>query len=163
MKKLIFCLFLVQAFFYSGCKKEKDIIQASGTVEITEVDVASKVAGRVTKIYVKKSDSVKAGDTLAEIDDRIINAQYDEAKAIYTQADEDFQRVKNLYGSNSVTKQKYDQTEALYTQTKARLEEAEIMKEETRIKAPWNGVIIDKYVEEGELVAQLVLYLRSGI
>lgn len=162
MKKVIGFMFLVQAIFFSGCKKEKDVIQASGTIEITEVDIASKIAGRVTKIYVGKSDSVKTGDLLAEIDDKMINAQYNEAKAVYIQADEDFQRVKNLYGSNSVTKQKYDQSEALYNQVKARLEQAEIMKEETKIKAPWSGVIIDKYVEEGELVSQLAPLFTLG-
>ncbi|MDD2890989.1 MAG: efflux RND transporter periplasmic adaptor subunit [bacterium] len=161
MKKGLYFITIILMCVCNGCK-EKDYIEASGTIEIKELDVASKIAGRVTKIYVQKGDNVEKDKILAEIDDRIINAQYDEAKAVYTQAEEDFKRVSALYKSNSIPKQKYDQSEAFYNQIKAKLTQAEIMKEETKIKAPWDGTIINKYVEEGELISQLAPLLTLG-
>lgn len=144
-----------------GCKN-KSAVEMSGNIEIRDVDIASRVAGRVMKIYVEKGDSVEAGALLADIDDKLVNAQYDEAKAYFEQAEKDYKRAKDLYGSSTATKQQFEQAETFYSQAKARLTQAETMKEEAKVRAPWSGVIIDKYVEEGELVSQLVPLFTLG-
>lgn len=159
MKKTI--NFLIVFLCLTGCKT-KDTIEVSGTIEIRETDIASRVAGRIIKLHTDKGDSVKTGQLLAEIDDKLVNAQYDEAKAVCDQAGKDYKRAKDLYGSSSTTKQQYEQAETFYNQAKARLIQAETMKEEAKVKAPWTGVIIDKYIEEGELVSQLVPLFTIG-
>ncbi len=56
-------------------------IQASGTVEAVEVNVASQTAGRVQEVYVSEGDTVAAGDPLFRLEDDLLNAQRRTAQA----------------------------------------------------------------------------------
>jgi HlyD family secretion protein len=53
----------------------------NGRVEGTEVDVATKFAGRVTELLVREGDAVKAGQVIARLDDRALRAQLAAARA----------------------------------------------------------------------------------
>ena len=48
----------------AGCSGRDKGIRGSGTIELDEVDIASLVGGRVTRVLVNEGDSVLAGDTL---------------------------------------------------------------------------------------------------
>lgn len=56
-------------------------IQASGTIEATQVDVAPKMAGRVIKIAVREGDLVRFGQVVAELDRAEVDAQLAQARA----------------------------------------------------------------------------------
>lgn len=61
-------------------------VSGNGRIEATEIDVATKVAGRVAEILVQEGDFVKAGQVLATMDTRSMEAQRDEATARRQQA-----------------------------------------------------------------------------
>ena len=54
-------------------------VRGNGRIEATEVDVAAKAAGRVAEILVNEGDFVKAGDVIAKMDTRAIDAQLAQA------------------------------------------------------------------------------------
>lgn len=54
---------------------------ANGRIEATEVDVASKLAGRLVDILVDEGDFVEAGQTLARMDTQVLEAQLSQAQA----------------------------------------------------------------------------------
>ena len=56
-------------------------IWGNGRVEATEIDVATKLAGRVMTIVVKEGDFVRAGQPLAQMQVDVLAAQRDEARA----------------------------------------------------------------------------------
>ena len=56
-------------------------IQASGTIEATQVDVASKIAGRIIKLAVREGDRVHSGQVVAELDAAEVEAQLAQARA----------------------------------------------------------------------------------
>ena len=56
-------------------------IQASGTIEATQVGVAPKIAGRVIKIAVREGEQVEAGQLVAELDAAEVDAQARQAQA----------------------------------------------------------------------------------
>ncbi|WP_454722767.1 MULTISPECIES: HlyD family secretion protein [Cupriavidus] len=58
----------------------------NGRIEATEVDVATKLAGRVDDILVFEGDFVKAGQPLARMQVQVLQAQRDEARAQHQQA-----------------------------------------------------------------------------
>jgi HlyD family secretion protein len=60
--------------------------RGNGRIEATEVDVATKLAGRVSEIFVFEGDFVKAGQPLARMQAQTLKAQYDEAVAQHQQA-----------------------------------------------------------------------------
>ncbi|HEX2963238.1 MAG TPA: efflux RND transporter periplasmic adaptor subunit [Ignavibacteriales bacterium] len=69
--------------FVLGCGNgnDKNTIEASGTIEATNVTVSSKVAGQVQKIYKDEGDNVKAGDTLLTVDHDLLSIQLNQALA----------------------------------------------------------------------------------
>ena len=56
-------------------------VRGNGRIEATEVDIAAKAAGRVAEILVNEGDFVKAGDVIAKMDTRAIDAQLAQARA----------------------------------------------------------------------------------
>lgn len=69
--------------FIWGCGggNDKNTIDASGTIEATNVTVSSKVAGQVQKIYRDEGEAVKSGDTLIAVDHDLLAIQLDQAAA----------------------------------------------------------------------------------
>ncbi len=65
----------------------RDLIQASGRIEVTEVSVSSKVTGRVTKRYVDEGTDVKAGQLIAELEGEELEAQLRQAGAALQSAE----------------------------------------------------------------------------
>jgi HlyD family secretion protein len=65
----------------------RDIIQASGRIEVTEVGVSSKVTGRVTKRYVDEGTDVKAGQLIADLEGEDLEAQLRQAQATLQSAE----------------------------------------------------------------------------
>ena len=61
-------------------------ISGNGRIAATEIDVATKLAGRVKEILVNEGEFVKAGQTLAQMQVDVLDAQRDEARAQSRQA-----------------------------------------------------------------------------
>ena len=61
-------------------------ISGNGRVEATDIDIATKLAGRVQNILVDEGDFVKAGQPLAQMQVDVLDAQRDEARAQSAQA-----------------------------------------------------------------------------
>ncbi|HXX82991.1 MAG TPA: HlyD family efflux transporter periplasmic adaptor subunit [Casimicrobiaceae bacterium] len=59
---------------------------SNGRIEATEIDVATKLPGRLKDIYVKEGELVKAGQVVAQMDVETLEAQRAEARAKLDQA-----------------------------------------------------------------------------
>lgn len=128
-------------------------ITASGTVEVREVDVASRISSRVASLNVEEGASVAKGQLLAVLDDSIVSAQRDAAAAMYKNSADIYNRSKNMFETSSISQQQFDLSRTNYISASSQLKQAEVMTEEALLKAPWDGVILKKYVEVGELVS----------
>ncbi|KDB06482.1 secretion protein HlyD family protein [Burkholderia sp. lig30] len=62
------------------------LVSGNGRIEATEIDVATKLPGRVSAMLVDEGDFVKAGQPLAKMDVVVLQAQIDEARAKQQQA-----------------------------------------------------------------------------
>lgn len=65
-------------------KPEKELFQ--GQADATTLRISGKLMGRVTDIYVKEGDKVRAGDTLAHIHSSLADAQLQQAMAVQQSA-----------------------------------------------------------------------------
>src|SRR5262245_20092560 len=82
MARLLAALgFLAVSALFAGCGGSERGARGSGTIEMDEVDVASLVGGRVTRIAVQEGDSVHAGDTLAVLDQGEVAASVEMRRA----------------------------------------------------------------------------------
>ncbi len=62
------------------------LVSGNGRIEATEIDLATKLSGRVVEILVNEGDFVKAGQPLAQMQIDVLTAQFDEARAQSQQA-----------------------------------------------------------------------------
>ncbi|MGD0566747.1 MAG: efflux RND transporter periplasmic adaptor subunit [Candidatus Goldiibacteriota bacterium] len=139
---------LLPKFFHNTPK-----VTASGTVEITEVDVSSRISSRITTLEKDEGQEVKKGETMADLDDSIVAAQKDAAAAVFVNARDIYNRSKNLFDTQSISQQQFDSAQAAFVSAQAQLKEAQVMLDEAAVKAPWSGIILKKHVEAGELVS----------
>ena len=190
----------------------QDEIDGSGTVEGTDFRVGSEVSGKVNRIWVDEGSPVRNGDTLMAIDPTEYQAQLKQslanaeaaeanyrlalegsrkedilqAEATYHAAEADYNRSKDLFASNTITRKQYDDAEARYitsqqtyeklirglrrdeiTVARARRDQAVAQADLSRkrvrdciILAPSTGVVTLKSVEVGELVSSGASLLR---
>ena len=69
---------------------------SNGRIEATEVDIATKTAGRIDTILVKEGQVVRQGDVLARMDTRVLNEQRLEAAAQIKEAESAIAAAKAL-------------------------------------------------------------------
>ncbi|MBN1823469.1 MAG: efflux RND transporter periplasmic adaptor subunit [Endomicrobiales bacterium] len=139
--------------FGAGCGSNGKNISASGTIEIREVDLASRISSRVEELYADEGKSVKKGEVLARLDERIVRAQKETAEAFHAQSKANFERSRRLFDSKSITREQFDAAQAGFIKAESDLKQARIMFDESKILAPWDGIVIKKNVETGELVS----------
>lgn len=61
---------------------------ANGRIEAAEIDIATKVAGRIVEVMVHEGDLVKQGQPLARLDSRQLEAQLAAAESAVRQAEQ---------------------------------------------------------------------------
>ena len=115
-------------------------LTASGTIEVTDVTVSSKVVARVLEVKVDEGSQVKAGDTLAVLDPSELQQALNGAQAKYQIAKDDFARNKQLMSDKMISPQQYDAASSAMDVAKAALDTAQIQLDNAVIKAPIAGV-----------------------
>lgn len=126
---------------------------AGKTKAAEEVNVAFRVSGPLTRVFVKEGDYVSAGQVIAEMDDRDYKVQLTATQAEYNQIKADAERVMALYKEGNTTAQNYDKARYGLEQITQKLEHHRHQYEDTKLKAPISGYIKTKYHEAGETVA----------
>ncbi|PIO95648.1 multidrug transporter subunit MdtA [Pseudomonas syringae] len=142
--------------------------KALGTVTaMNTINVRSRVAGELVKIYFQEGQMVKAGDLLAEIDPRSYQVALQQAEgtlatnqALLKNAQLDVQRYRGLFAEDSIAKQTLDTAESLVNQYKgtiktnqAAVADAKLSLDFSRIRAPIAGRVGLKQLDVGNLVA----------
>lgn len=129
------------------------VITGSGTIEATEVDIASRLSGEILRLNVSEGDSVNKGDILFEIKASELNAQRMGAEALFNEAKANLTRTRNLYNSGGIARMELDRAETAYLQAKSQLEIIDVMLGDSVVVAPISGVVLTKNMEAGELAS----------
>jgi membrane fusion protein (multidrug efflux system) len=108
--------------------------------------------GQILTVNVKEGDVVTNGMVLAELDHRIAEAQFQQAKAKEEFAEASFKRVKALSGGAGSTKQQFDMANSDATSAESAMKLAEIALERTYIKSPVDGIVIQKAAVAGNIL-----------
>jgi len=143
-------------------------VTATGTIEpLITVEVGTQVSGEISKIYVDYSSVVKKGQKLAELDRSTLQATWISARASFESAENEltyqrsnYERIKQLYGSQSVSKTdfetaqyQYNNAKNAYTISKSNLDKALTNLGYATIYSPIDGVVLSRAVDEGQTVA----------
>jgi RND family efflux transporter MFP subunit len=151
-------------------------LTASGyVVAQRKAAVASKGTGRLIWLGVVEGDKVKKGQIIGKLEDNDIRALLQQAKAnlLLTQADlkdaeNNYNRSKALLKTGSATKMEVDAAEARYLRVlasidvaKANISSQEIALENMLIRAPFDGTVLTKNADIGEIVSPMGASVNS--
>ncbi len=136
-----------------------------GTLESNNfVTMKAQVKGLISKVHVIGGESVDKDDLLFEIDDRIYSAQLKEAKALLALAESSFEREKKLSEKKFGTAKKLEEARAQFLKAQAGVEKAQKDLDDTKIKAPFEGVVgLHKISEGTPITADLDLIAITDI
>jgi len=144
------------------------LLTASGyVVAQRQASVSSKGTGILIYLGVVEGDKVKKSQVIARLDDRDIVAQLDEAKsnlqlykAQLVEIENNYKREKELFARGLSSQQSLDQAESRYNSllanlgiAEARIRASEVELENMIIRAPFDGTVLTKNAEVGEIVA----------
>lgn len=158
------------------------LLNATGyVVPQTRADVASKATGRLENLVVEEGSHVTKGQVIARLEDEdvianrqqaqanvlVAEATLAEAQAELVESNLSLRRAKALVAKNFVARQTLDteiarngkaraavrRAKAGIAAAQAALESARVAEEYTRIKAPFDGIILTKNADIGDVVA----------
>jgi RND family efflux transporter MFP subunit len=160
------------------------LLNASGyVVPQRKSSVAAKATGRLVALYVEEGNKIKKDQIIAQLENEDLSASrkqalanvdvsraaYEQARAELNDAQVSFERQKQLLSKELVAKSDYDTAEARYKKTvaavasadasikaaQAALSGVDVSLEYTRIRAPFDGVVLTKNADVGDIVTPL--------
>ena len=116
------------------------------------VDLSFKVPGPLVELPVEEGQEIKEGELIARILPRDFKINLDQAKARAIEAERQYDRYKELYVRRQVSRAEFDRYKAARDVAAAQLEDAQNALKDTYLKAPFDGIVAKRYVENFEEV-----------
>jgi RND family efflux transporter MFP subunit len=174
LRSLSFIVLLIAAaagFYYFGGKylwppRDTSRIQTVGIVEAPEVNITSRIAGRIAVLTLLEGDLVEQGQVVCRIEDIDIRNQSAQARANLASAEADLddavrtmRRDEALFAEKVIAAQTRDDAvsreekdRALVAAAKASIDFYQDQLNDTVIRSPISGVVVSKNLEVGEWV-----------
>ena len=153
------------------------IVSATGEVKpIDRIEIKSKASGVVEELPVEEGDIIQKGDLIARLDQKDERAEVEQTQANFGIAKAELKQAEHTYGRRdklfqrgliseeelgvielnlAIAKGKLIQAKTALARATERLAEAIVL-------APINGIILQKYVEEGQIIASGVSNVSGG-
>ena len=116
-------------------------------------NLAFEIPGKINIINVDIGDAVKKGQILAELDNREAIAQLKQAKAKYDLAVQILNRYKDLRSEGHISIQDLDNANSEELIAKSQYEFYKVKLEQTKLIAPFDGVIQNRYLDTGSVIS----------
>ncbi len=168
--------------FKTSSSTEQTALDASGHIVARRIaTVSSQITGKLNRLNIEEGQEVKQSDILAELDDKQATiayqlalaelsskqASYDEFTLLFKQQTERFIRNKSLASQQLISQQLLEDSEfrnaqltiqirnkqALVRGAEQRVELAQYQLNQHKIRAPFDGVVISKNAQVGELIS----------
>ncbi len=175
--------FDVESGTVSSAYPSQSITALNATARVTaqrKAAVSTKASGRLEFLGVQEGSVVKAGDVLARIENKDVNATLDQAQANlraskanvesgmaeYRDAESNLRRSEDLAKKNFISSSTLDTAKARFDKARAavaslngaigvaeaNVRAANVSVEQTLIRAPFDGVILTKNANVGDII-----------
>lgn len=144
---------------------ESAVQEFPGRVKASEeVNMAFKVSGTLKKVLVDDGSRVSAGQLVAELDPRDYQVQLAAVQAEYQSVKSEAERIVALYADSACTAYEYDKARYGLEQIAAKYDNARNQLADTKIYAPFSGIVQKRYYDPSTVVAagMPVLSVVSG-
>lgn len=131
-----------------------ETLYLSGRLEAERAtDVSTEESGVVKSLPVAKGNAVRTGRVIVALDRGLLEAEMNSTAAAKTLREYNEERTRSLFEANSVSRQEMLRVHTELEQAKEALRMATLRYERAAIKAPFDGVLVERYVEVGQLVS----------
>ncbi len=161
----VIALYTLSLFTLSGCSSdapESTFDHASRPVKIIDLNAAATdqsasypaiigasrkselsfpVSGLIDQLPVTESDAVEQGDLIASLDSRDFKSAVASARAVFTNAEEEYQRGKRLAAQDAISRSALEQRKSQRDVAQSQLESAEKAFEDSVLRAPFTGAV----------------------
>jgi RND family efflux transporter MFP subunit len=114
--------------------------------------LAFEIPGKINSINVDIGDEVILGDELASLDDREALAKLNQSKAKFDLAEQVLARYINLRADGHISIQDLDKAESDQIVAKSQYDFYRVKFEQTKLLAPFNGVIQNRFLDTGSVI-----------
>ena len=143
------------------------VVTATGELQaVQRVNVSPKRQGLLQEVYVEEGDRVSAGQPIARMDSGDLNDRLSEfrsnlkaAEAQLLRSRSEWERRQELYRRNAITLDDYNRALSAYRADLAsvgaareRLQQRKVEAKELVVRAPFSGVITQRYADPGAFV-----------
>jgi membrane fusion protein (multidrug efflux system) len=130
-----------------------DAVRATGRIEAEQaIELRPDEQGRVTGLLFREGQRVDSGTALVKIDDAMLLAQAERARADRDLARQQLERVRRLRAQNASSPADLERAEAANRSAEAALSLLELQIERTTVRAPFAGVVGQRFVSVGDYV-----------
>lgn len=130
-----------------------DAVRATGRIEAVQaVELRPDEPGRITELLFREGQTATAGTPLVKIDDAMLRAQSERAAAERDLARQQLERVRRLRSENASSAADLERAEAGARSADATLAMLQLEIERTTVRAPFSGVVGQRFVSEGDYV-----------
>ncbi len=137
----------------------EEVIEVHGNLDpFMRADLVSEVSGTVVELNAEEGDTVSKGDVLARIDDEEHRLNLQQAQSSYRVGRSDYYSAKELYNQGMKSKSELDKLKKTYDDSRANLKMQKIRVGNTKIKSPFDGVVLKRNVELYKLANAMELF-----
>ncbi len=145
----------LMAIGLASCKSKKQQPKNtffSGYIENTQINVTTRIPGRITAIYVNEGDTIKQGEKVAQLDPNEILANRAALVAKLKNVEANKKRLENLYKAGAVSQQNLDEITTAYEMLSEKLRAVDINIDDMTITAPVDGIVNVKVLEVNQMM-----------
>lgn len=131
-----------------------ETVSATGSLSaVDNVDISSKITGRIVEVLVEENQHVNAGDILVKLDDTALRATMNQMQAKLEYAEANYYRYGDLVSRGAVSQADYDNIRSEYLVAKSNYEKAASDVQDTIITTPIDGYIIGEPTPVGQTIS----------
>ena len=151
---------------YLWAVPETGVIETVGIIEAQEVNITSRIAGRIAVLSLNEGDMVESGQVVCQIEDIDIknqvakaDAELANALAELNNAEQTRRRDQELFAASIISAQAYDDALARAQKVRAAAKSAQATLQyykdqlgDTQVRSPISGIVVSKNLQIGEWV-----------
>ncbi len=119
-----------------------------------DVEIKTRLTGIIDKIYVDRGARVRKGDPLAELDNQDLRLEIRKAELQLQELEVENDRAKSLHDQKLLSDSEYDARRLSFERASAELDLAKVNYEKSIIRAPFTGVVGERFLKIGQRVVE---------
>ena len=137
-----------------GARSISAYYRAASVIEADRlVDLVARVQGRVRRVAVEEGSWVQSGQLLAELENDRERIQLEKAELTVADKARQLERSRSMLDQELISRQEFDDLESIWRLAVAERDLAAIALEDTRLLAPFAGLVTERRIVAGQQLA----------